>query len=342
MPTTERQFYGQTYAEHYFRNTLNSPYTRYKNHQIAKEVVFVDIGGNVNGAIQCPSSLRYQLELQGYKYLGLDLDFAYFRPTVYLRSDNKLKTYSQIDGIVGDATTLPFANQSIECIVCADMIEHVPNPLKVLQEIRRVIRSDGRAIIVIPSMYKLDGIEYEYIAKRRCSTHHNKLALTNWLNLCQDADLTYTTRSKPLGIMSGLSYLMWLDESFIPERRSLNMPPIYSANAQLHADVKKILSYVDWEADEYYQNNPDQRSQLTNLLLNGEVEELFGYLQKIASKFANIEEIKILQDGFNRFKIDSIPKQRIQQLIETIRQLSETLPNDIFLGNSAFLVLKSR
>ncbi len=115
---------------------------------------------------------------------------------------------------------------------------------------------------------------FNYIATIRRSTHHNKLALTKWLDLFKDAGLICTERSRSLGIMSGLSYLMWLDESFIPKKGTPTPQSDYSENAQLHADVKRIFSNIDPRADEYFQTNPDQRTQLMKLFLNGEVNEL--------------------------------------------------------------------
>lgn len=341
----ERQLYKQCYVERYIVNTLESPYTRYKNEKIAEEVCrnsipscVVDIGGNVNGTVISPSSLRYQLELRGCKkYVGLDLSLACFRPTDGFQQDG-IEIYSKINGIVGDVARLPFSNQSIECIVCADVLEHVPNPRQALMEIGRVIRDDGYAVVVLPSMYKLDCIGYEYIAKIRYSTHCNKLGLVDWLKLCQDAGLTYTERSRPLGIMSGLSYLMWLNEDFVPRKQSPYSESVYSPNAKLHKDIKEALSAIDPIVDEYYQKYPDQLSLLVELLLSGKIGELFECLQRTASIFIKGEDLKMIKK-ITEFNFDLIPRERVELLVEKVRQLS-TLPNNMFLGNSALLVLR--
>jgi len=342
----ENSIYNQSYVERYLLSALNSPYTKYKNQQIVEEAVcesppyVLDIGGNVHGVVKSPPSLRYLLEEVGIKYIGLDLSLAFFKPPVGLK---RSKIYSEVNGVVGDATFLPFSNQSIPFVVCADVLEHVPNPLKALQEISRILKNDGRAIVIIPSMYKLDGIQYEHIEEIRPSTHCNKLRLSQWLNLCKRAGLTPTERSRALGIMSGLSYLMWLDDSFVPERQTPETEPTYSPNARVHKELKKIFSYIDPLVDQYLQQNPNVKTEILDLLLKGEIGELFNLMRNIAIDFLpDSNQIQRILDGFNRFIAMPIPRKRITQLVETLKEQKDNVPDNIFLGNSALLVLKKQ
>lgn len=48
----------------------------------------------------------------------------------------------------GDATRLPFADRSIDLIVGLEVLEHIPNPERVLDEIVRVCR--GTAVLSVP------------------------------------------------------------------------------------------------------------------------------------------------------------------------------------------------
>jgi len=60
--------------------------------------------------------------------------------------------YTEVD-IVADATALPFAENSVDGIVCEMLIEHVPNPQKIIDEIFRVLRPGGKMCVSTPFMF---------------------------------------------------------------------------------------------------------------------------------------------------------------------------------------------
>ena len=55
--------------------------------------------------------------------------------------------------IVGDITKAPFEDSSVGCIVCVQVLEHVPNIWDVPKEIHRILCSGGYAIVDTPFMY---------------------------------------------------------------------------------------------------------------------------------------------------------------------------------------------
>ncbi len=60
--------------------------------------------------------------------------------------------YKGVD-VVGDAQALPFLSDSVDGIVCECLLEHVPNPQKVVDEFVRVLKPGGRAYIAVPFVY---------------------------------------------------------------------------------------------------------------------------------------------------------------------------------------------
>ena len=48
----------------------------------------------------------------------------------------------------GDLMHLPFADNSFDCVTCGWVLEHLPDPVPGLQEIGRVLRPGGRALIL--------------------------------------------------------------------------------------------------------------------------------------------------------------------------------------------------
>lgn len=49
----------------------------------------------------------------------------------------------------GDASALPFQDKEFDCVVLGEILEHVPDPVKVLKEARRVAR--GSVFISVPN-----------------------------------------------------------------------------------------------------------------------------------------------------------------------------------------------
>jgi SAM-dependent methyltransferase len=60
--------------------------------------------------------------------------------------------YPGID-VVANAEELPFATGSLDAVVCESLLEHVPNPQKIVAEMYRVLKPGGGMYIVIPFVY---------------------------------------------------------------------------------------------------------------------------------------------------------------------------------------------
>jgi SAM-dependent methyltransferase len=61
-----------------------------------------------------------------------------------------LKPKSRKVDVAGDLTALPFADASIDIVVCYHVLEHVPDDLTAMREIRRILAPDGFAFIQVP------------------------------------------------------------------------------------------------------------------------------------------------------------------------------------------------
>lgn len=64
--------------------------------------------------------------------------------------------------LVGDARSLPLADASVDVILCTQVIEHIPEPAKVLDELHRVLRPEGRLILTVPSIFPQHGSPGDY------------------------------------------------------------------------------------------------------------------------------------------------------------------------------------
>lgn len=77
------------------------------------------------------------------KVTGLD---SYDKAIIFARAK-----YPKITFVVADAHKLPFGNKSFDLIICTETLEHVIDPGKVLSEMQRVLKKNGRAIISMDS-----------------------------------------------------------------------------------------------------------------------------------------------------------------------------------------------
>lgn len=101
---------------HFFENNLH------------KDAIVIEIGGNVYQERSANAYSRF------VNYFPLDI------------SDTNISLYCQTflrEGIVADATNLPFEDSSVDCIFTHTFLEHPIEPEKVLAEISRVLKPGG-------------------------------------------------------------------------------------------------------------------------------------------------------------------------------------------------------
>lgn len=55
--------------------------------------------------------------------------------------------------LVGDIHALPFADNSVDAIVCISVLEHVEDPIKAFKEMYRVLKPGGYCFIYVPFLY---------------------------------------------------------------------------------------------------------------------------------------------------------------------------------------------
>lgn len=62
--------------------------------------------------------------------------------------------------VIGDVMELPFQDNTFDCIICLETLEHVKDPFKAVKEIHRVLKTNGEFIGSAPFSYELHGEEY--------------------------------------------------------------------------------------------------------------------------------------------------------------------------------------
>jgi len=75
---------------------------------------------------------------------------ALFAHCEYRAHDHPAVSYGEAD-IRGEITSIPLPSESLDAILCTEVLEHVPDPIGAVQEMARLLRPDGRLLLTVPA-----------------------------------------------------------------------------------------------------------------------------------------------------------------------------------------------
>jgi len=70
---------------------------------------------------------------------------------LYVRLD--IEYVSGKSDVIADAVALPFSEQSFECVLATEVLEYVFQPQRLADEVHRVLRPNGTAILTVPFLF---------------------------------------------------------------------------------------------------------------------------------------------------------------------------------------------
>ncbi|WP_457549421.1 class I SAM-dependent methyltransferase [Archaeoglobus sp.] len=90
--------------------------------------------------------------------------------------------------VIADIQNLPFKDCSVDEIVCYQVLEHVDDVVKAMEEIWRVLKCGGRAIIEVPHVKGLDAF--------RDPTHKHFFTVASMEYFTPNSEYNYYTKAK--------------------------------------------------------------------------------------------------------------------------------------------------
>lgn len=97
--------------------------------------------------------------------LVLDIGCADGKPRKYLPNDSEYvgldyfdtatEWYKTRPSVFGDAQHLPLSDDAVDHVLLLDVLEHIPDPVRCLAEIFRVLKPGGTLTIQVPFMYPI-------------------------------------------------------------------------------------------------------------------------------------------------------------------------------------------
>ena len=104
----------------------------------------IPAGAHVLEVAPGPGYLAIEMaRLRGLRVTGLDIS----RTMVEIARENASAAGVGVDFRQGDVTTMPFEDGSFDLVVCQAAFKNFRHPLSALDEIHRVLRPGGRAVI---------------------------------------------------------------------------------------------------------------------------------------------------------------------------------------------------
>jgi SAM-dependent methyltransferase len=97
--------------------------------------------------------LRALAKLPGLKIVGIDRNPSDVKDAVAALKEMPDALSRDFDVTCGDITLLPFASESFDCVICSEVLEHIPEHEAALKELIRVLKPKGNLVVSVPRYF---------------------------------------------------------------------------------------------------------------------------------------------------------------------------------------------
>lgn len=197
--------------------------------EIKVDFIILDIGG-YDGFI----ASNIKRFFPNFKITVVDID----KSGLQLARDRGLNT------LYASSVELPIKDNQVDIILCLDLIEHIKEDNKVIKEISRVLKMDGKVILTTPME---NGVSFPFLSKEKIKTvnencgHIRKGYFFKQIrDLFVDNNLMVIKRNKYFNFLTRLTYWFNLFSGI----------PLRGKNL-LYSLVVKLEPYLKYGAEEH-------------------------------------------------------------------------------------------
>jgi len=90
---------------------------------------------------------------------------------------------SVVDVVIGSGDPLPFEDDSLDFVVCTQVLEHVSDPERHLREMARVLQRGGKLLLTLPFVWEQHEVPHDYYRFTEFGVRH--LASQNGLEVVE-------------------------------------------------------------------------------------------------------------------------------------------------------------
>lgn len=156
-------------------------------------------------------------------YVAYDIDKLYSKPSV-----------------VGNASVLPFASESFDSVLSTQVLEHVAEPWKMLEEISRVLLPGGKLLLSAPQYWRLHEKPHDYY-------RYTRYGLVHLLQKCGLIPITCRNQGGALALLAqGLLNTIWH-----------NTPKKYSIPWWMGKILTTLINTITFSIDGIYCDRED-------------------------------------------------------------------------------------
>jgi SAM-dependent methyltransferase len=101
---------------------------------------------------------------------------------------------------------LPMADETYDLVLCSQVLEHIPEPVAVLREIRRVLKPGGQAWVSAPLFYEEHEVPYDF----------NRYTQFAWRRMAAEVDLSVESLEWLEGYYGTISYQLMMASNGLP------------------------------------------------------------------------------------------------------------------------------
>jgi len=164
----------------------------------------------------------------GCSYIGLD----------YYETANEW--YGSVPDVYGNALALPLAPESFDVVLLFDVLEHIEDSRRLLEQIHLVLKLDGRLFISLPFLYPIHDAPRDFV---RLTLHgiEDLAKRTNYaVSSCVPVGSPITTATLLLNIAMTKAVLNWVSERKIWSVFAFLFSPIILVNNLVAQALSKL------------------------------------------------------------------------------------------------------